>query len=199
MASKTELLNEALTRVGQEPVNNITDTTSPTARLGNRLFNDAVRELARMHPWNFLMKRATLTANTTGPIAEFTYSYNLPTDCVRLVRVNGAQDDYVEDIHKVVGRTVETDADSVKIEYVAYTDDTSKFDPLFQAALVVLLASKLASRIGKDPARSQALIQEFEQVLLPRAMHVDSNERKRRKMPPYRNSSWIQARSTYTG
>jgi hypothetical protein len=196
MASKTSILKQALLRCGQQGVNSIDDTTSPTAQVGKLIFEDTVREILRTHTWNSLMKRAVLTANAEAPLFEFAYSYTLPADFVRAVSVNGHEYNYDQPVWERVGDAIETDDSECNLKYVFYTDDVRKFDPLFQEALIVLLASKIAHRIG-DGSRSGALLQEYERVLLPRAITIDCKERKRRRRPSYRGNSWYDARWTY--
>lgn len=189
----------ALTRVGQQPVNSIDDTTDDTAQLGKRLYKDTVKEVLRSHEWNCCKTRAVLTQNTTGPDFGWTYSYTLPTECLNLISVNGYSSDtgYVEDLYEVEGRDVLTDADECKITYVQYTDNTTLFDALLTECIILLLASKLASRVGRNPGLSNALLQEYEQVKLKNAKRADGRERNKRKYNLADRSKWIEARTTY--
>lgn len=196
MADPTTILNLALTRAGQAPVLSIDDTSSDTAKLGKRLFPDTVKEVLRSHPWNCLTQRASLTPLTTAPIFGWAYSYPLPETCMYLSRVNGheSSESYVQDYYKVESGHILTDADVCNITYVGYTDDTSRFDPLLTESIIVLLASKLASRVGRDARLSLSLLQEYMDAKLPAAMKADAREQKLRRNEYWTESSWVRSR-----
>lgn len=194
--SKTQLANLALARIGENSIIDINDTTNDAARQCKLHLEPVVREVARRHKWNFLKKRAQLPANTTGPAFEWEYSYTQPTDCVRVVKVNGydSTSDYIQDLYEIEGRDILTNAEECKISYIAYTDDVTIFDPLFDRAVVTLLASYLASIIAGDLQKATTLRQEFEDITLPNAQIEDSKEEKPRRYSRIANSRWLQSR-----
>ena len=181
-------------RIGQNVINDIDDTSDPTARIAKVFYEDVVKEVLRSHPWNCLKRRAVLAKNTTGPDFGWENSFTMPTECHRLITVNGYDSDYVQDYYEIEGRDILTDAEECKITYVLYSEDTTKYDALLIQAIVTLLASRLASKIGKDDQLSQALLTEYTRVSLPRAQKVDGNEQKRRAYVPSAHSSWVKAR-----
>ena len=199
--SKTQILNLALARIGENRVIDIDDTTQDAARQGRLLYEPTAREVMRAHPWNCLAARQQLAANSPAPAFGWAYSYTLPTQCVRLIKVNGysTDDGYIQDLYKVEGRDILTDAENMFIEYVEYTDDVTKFDPLLDRAIVTLLASYLASIIPADDQLAVTLRQEYETIVMPRAQRIDGHERNARKYSLINNSSWLASRRIQPG
>lgn len=172
----------------------VDDDSDVRARSVKTLLEDVTKEVMRSHVWNCLKTRAVLAANTTGPDFGWDNSYTLPTECVRLVTVNGYDASFVQDWYEVESRDILTDATECKITYISYSEDTTKYDPLLLQATVVLLASRLASKIGKDDGLSQSLLEEYRRVALPLAQKVDGNEQKRRPFYGPAHSRWVAAR-----
>lgn len=178
---------------------NIDDSGEVRSRRVKVVFEPTVREIARTHRWNCLTARADLPRDTTAPLFEWTYQYELPTNCVRLLSLNGyeysnsIQDDYI-----IEGRKILTEADEAKITYVQYTDDVGAYDPLFTEALVVLLASKLATIFRQDENLGLSLKSEYLRDVLPRARRVDGNERKIQTNIQSKDSLWQKSRRTST-
>lgn len=193
MADVTQICNMALARIGQQPINDINDD-SPVARACLSLYEDTVREVARSHPWNCLKARADLAQNATAPEFGWAYAYTMPTDCVRVIDVNGYDPIYTPAIYEINGRDILTDDDECKMTYIRYNEDPTGFDSLLVRSIVTLLASYLAGRIAQDDARSMTLREEYERTTLRIARKVDANEQKRRRYPWHRDSEWVQAR-----
>lgn len=196
----TDICNEALAEIGQSVINDIDDTTNNTARSCKLLFEPTAREVMRSHPWNCLKARQQLAANAT-PAFGWDYSYTLPTQCVRLMTVNGYDNDTgnKEDFYEIEGRDILTDANECKITYIKYSDNTPIWDPLLRLAVVIRLASKLAHKISQDHELGFALLQTYEKQILRQAQKIDSNERKKAPYNPVKDSKWIAARSIQPG
>lgn len=198
MASKTDIANQALSRIGAKTIMDIDDTTSTSARVIKNVFEQSVREVGRFHEWNCLMARSDLAQLTEAPAFGFDYQYKLPTNCLKLVTVNGYLAGTVEDNYRVEGRNILTDAEECKITYVEYKEDTGDYDPLFIEALAVYLASKIATSIRQDEGMASQLKNEFYRIILPKARKTDGNERKVNRALPSGDSNWINSRSVST-
>jgi hypothetical protein len=194
MASKIDIANQALARIGAQTITDLEDTSSPTARIINNVFEQSVRELVRMHPWNCLKARQELAQLATPPSFEWDYQYQLPTDCVRLIKVNGMEPTDNESYFEVEGRKILMDDESCQITYIRYTEETGDYDPLFVEALVVYIASKIAISIRQDEQLSTAMLDMFQRRILPEARKVDGNENRRRRVATYKDSDWVRSR-----
>lgn len=193
--SATDICNLALARIGEEAIMDITDDSIKSARACNVAFEPVAREVARMGEWNCLKKRVALAQIAEAPAFEWEYQYQLPSDFISLVEVNGS--DYhgqAQDKWEIEGRVLLTDAETANIRYIAYVEDTAQWDSLFSNAVAVLLAARIAVLIRQDENLATALIREFESVALPRARMKDGNERRVRRFDPTLESRFIAAR-----
>jgi hypothetical protein len=198
MASKTDIANQALSRIGAKTIMDLDDTTSTSARVVKNVFEQSVREVGRFHDWNCLMERSNLAQLSTPPAFGWEYQYQLPTNCLKLCTVNGYEIGDNEDAYDVEGRKILTDSDECKITYVAYKEDTGEYDPLFVEALVVYIAAKIATSIRQDENLASQLKQEFYQYALPKARKKDGNEKRQRRIDIANDSDWIRSRVTST-
>src|SRR3990172_1318213 len=141
----TALCNDALGQIGQDFITAI-DDGSKAANLCARFFPELRDAVLRDHTWNCAMKRAALAQSATAPLFEWAYSYPLPADCLRVLRL-GTNDDVG---WKIEGRNLVTDESSVKILYIARVSDPNQWDSMLYQALSAYLASKLASALPHD-------------------------------------------------
>ena len=182
--SRTQIANQALSRLGARQISDIDDPNDPNAiRIAN-IYSVAFDEIARSHTWNCLTKRADLAASATAPAFGFEYAYPLPSDFIRLISLNGyTYSNQREDFYSIEGRSILTNASEAKIVYISRIESTqvNTLDALFVSAFVVLLASKLASLIKQDEQISQALLREYLNVALPQAMRVNATEKFKRQ------------------
>lgn len=193
MLSKTEIVNQALARVGAKTVMSIDDDTKGAAAARNA-WAATIDEVARSGEWNCLKKRAELARLADAPAFEWSYQYQLPVDLLALLEVNGVTwHGEPQDEWEIEGRVLLTDAEQALVRYVARVDDTAQWDALFTNAVVVLLAAKLAVPIRQDEQLMQALMQEYQRVLGNARMR-DGNERRAFRFDPTTRSRWVNAR-----
>lgn len=198
--STTDICNLALARVGAQSIMDIDDADSKGARACKNAFEATVREVSRARPWNALKARAALAELSTAPAFGWAKQFQLPTDFIRLLKLNGVDvtNDDPGDFFEIEGKQLLTDADTADIQYIAYKDDPNAYDPLMVDCVVVLLASKIAVPMRQDEAMAANLRQEYERVTLPRAGKTDGNERKGRRYDPCSESRFIAARRSST-
>jgi len=138
MASDVDIINSGLNLIG---ATNITSRTedSKAARVTNQRY-DFVRDgVFRAHPWHCLVKRQELAADTTDPVMEFSNAYQLPADCLRVLR-----DQYLDTIYRVEGRRIVTDESTIKIIYIARITDPNEYDALLMECISARLAADCA-------------------------------------------------------
>lgn len=96
MPSDVDICNQALSLIGHSPskVTSLsgTDTTSV---LCNLWFATTRDQLLQEHTWDFATKRAALVPNTTEPVFGYAYSYDLPSDFLRVVISSFEDEGYV--------------------------------------------------------------------------------------------------------
>lgn len=198
--SQTDICNLALQRVGAPAIMDILDTEDKNARACLLAFEATVREVSRERRWNCLRKRATLGQLDEAPAFEWAKQYQLPTDFISLVEVNGFDYHGQPQAHwEIEGRRLLTDEERADITYVAYVDDPVEWDALFSNAVVVLLASKLAARLRSDDLNvSRGLLDEYMRVALPKAGMRGGAEHRRTRYNPAEGSEFIRSRHIST-
>jgi hypothetical protein len=193
--SKTDIANQALGRIGAQSIMSLDDTGTKAAIEAKRIFEATVKEVGRSAPWACLQKRVELAALSAVPAFEWAKQYQLPTDFLGLVQLNGYYvNELTPDDYEIEGRVLLTDDDEAKIKYTAYKEETGDYDSLFTNAIVVMLAAKLAMPIAQNEQMAANFILEFERIVLPRAMRKNAGKRKRRAFNPAEGSRWLSAR-----
>jgi hypothetical protein len=155
MASDLGIVNSALIKLGVEIISALPGVTRQ-GLLANEQLSKIREELLYEHPWNFAMKRASLTATGTPAVFEFAYEYTLPGDCLRVWCTQ-----YEEDFYQVEGGKLYSNYSDVKIRYIANISDPTKFSPTFAELLSLKLAADLAFVLVQSNALKNTLLQEY--------------------------------------
>lgn len=102
-STSTDIANQALRRIGAATISDITSTTEKGALVANEFYADTVKEVSRAHPWNCLKRRATLKAFGKEPAFEWGYRYALPSDFLRMEKLNGVNAWEPQDFFEIEG------------------------------------------------------------------------------------------------
>ena len=86
MASKVDIANSALIKLGASRIASFSENT-PEARLMTDRYDNIRDSLLRSHPWNFAVKRSSLTRITTVPEYGYAYKYLIPSDSLRILNI----------------------------------------------------------------------------------------------------------------
>ncbi len=171
MPSPTDLCNDALAQIGAGIISDIDDGNRP-ATTCKRFYDTARDQTLRQHIWNFALNRFSLGQNTTGPVYEWTNSYSLPPDCLRVVRLGTGADEIP---FKVEGRNIVTDISPANLLYVRREDNLVVWDAIAYQAFSTMLASKLATAISHDSRMARNLYALYLDILSD-AQDVDGQE-----------------------
>ena len=200
MSNKTEVVNRALVKIGANTIAS-PDEASEQARKGLLVFETVAQNELRRQAWSFAKKRATLAplAVSTGG-DDFGVSFNLPSDCLRLVSLNGnwvftSIREITSDprpYYAIEGRTLQTNDSIAKIVYVGdVSDDTSLWDSTFVEAMACRLAAELVQTITKNMSLKQSLKEDYKEAL-KEAKRTNAIELPPQAIP---DDSWVLARS----
>lgn len=165
MTSVVGIINNALNIIGASNITAL-DENSKTARVMNQMFENVRDDVFRAHPWNCLIRRATLAQEVTAPAFDYAYQYALPTDpyCLRVLEFqNGAMTYPYENLvgmgnkpfFVIEGRKLLTDSGTARIKYVARITDPTQYD----AGLVSVLAARLAAETAYAITGSTSVVQ----------------------------------------
>jgi hypothetical protein len=106
-------------------------------------------------------------------------SYELPSTCLRLIRVIGDDRDIPENLFEIEQRQLllmdEFSDDLPIIQYISNDIPVSKWSSTFVEAVALLLASKICVKLTQDVALMASLVQRHE-MALGKARSKDSKE-----------------------
>lgn len=159
MTTQVGICNAALIKIGARTIMAL-DGTSKESRLCTERYDDIRDQVLRDHPWNFATKRATLAQLTETPDFGYTFQYQLPNDCLRVLKVNDNEEDYVIEERKIL-----TDTASVDLIYIARITDPNIYDASFINALSFRLAAELAYPITSSRSLAEDLTANYAAAL----------------------------------
>ncbi len=190
MSSKIEIINQALSSLGEPPIETISEDTKQ-ARAAVLIYDDKRDALMQEHLWNFAISRASLPVSMTTPEWGFDNAYQIPSDSLRIVSVEFQDDDSWE----VEGQTIVTDAEGpLNVKYISRVEDENQMTAQFRETLAALLAKELAEILVKTSTVKADLQQEYSDKLrIARSMDGAEADAYIRPIGP---DSWINGRIT---
>ena len=137
MASVVDICNKALSLIGQEAIVSLDDTT-PQAYACRTHWAGVRDEVLRGHPWNCATKRALLGRLVNAPAFEYSYYFQLPSDCLMVKELFPKQE------YEIESGLLLCNSPEASIKYIRSEDDSTKYDSQLSAAFSFLLAAELA-------------------------------------------------------
>ena len=162
-ANPTEVINLALSRLGQRPVTDIDSTTEPDALIMKGIYEGTVFEVLSIIPWNCAVTRASLVKNTAFTnLTNYAHAYDLPVNSIRILDIDGER----EIPYRIEGAHLFTDEGagdpvSINVRYIMKLTDTTLWDELLQESIVIRLAEKACMRITKNLEYTSYLQQQY--------------------------------------
>lgn len=160
MNTGTDLANAALSYLGEMRISNIDDPDSQPARTCKQFLADTIDEILRTHPWSCAIRLATLTEITADPDWGFERAFQLPSDMLRLLQVNGQPFGPSQQYYDIQGKLLLTNWDEAKIRFVQRID-VPEFDPLLAKAIALQLAVKICIPLSLNMTNMQLCSQQF--------------------------------------
>lgn len=155
-----QICNLALARLGDARITTLSDATAQ-AQYCSLFYAQTLEELQTEFDWQFCRKLASLTANATAPAFGYTRRFAVPTDFLRLIRLNGIDEDENFSKWEIVDGFIHTDlAAPAQIEYIANVTDSTKFPAVF----VEILSAKLAANLALPLTGSKELFSQMAEV-----------------------------------
>ncbi|MGE4503763.1 MAG: hypothetical protein AB7D51_00320 [Desulfovibrionaceae bacterium] len=187
--SVVEICNNALQDLGEDTITTLADTTR-AARLCNQRWPATRDAVLRAHPWNCAMARAELAAATERPTWKWDWSYQLPTDCLRVVGVVDSEERDVAQWEVQGGTLLCNEPAPINIAYVRRETDPRRYDPLLAEALAARMAATLAYPLTASTSLAQAHWEAYRERLLE-ARGVDAREGVPESVTP---TTWLSAK-----
>ena len=152
MASKTQVANRWLMKLGQGRTSNIETDSSPAAIAVNQVWDTVRDAVLQQYPWNFAIKRVNLPADVTAPSWGWGSAFSLPSDCLQLLEI---KDNVPYEIEG--GKILCDQADILYIRYIAKITDVALWPPVFVEVFAHEGAIETCVRITDDNALLQLL------------------------------------------
>jgi hypothetical protein len=159
VASILGICNAALTKLGQEPITDITDNNK-RAKLLNANYLRVKQKLLRRHPWSFAKKRVNLLAQVTTPLYEFSHEYLLPVDFIRLDKLQFNTYEHAIEGNKLLYNG----GDEINLVYICDADEAD-FDSLFEDLLAHTLADEICLSLTQNQQLKSDLRAELEYLI----------------------------------
>lgn len=172
-SSKVGIANLALVKIGGRNITSFNEN-SKEAKAILAVYDDIRDEVLGEHPWSFAQKRAGLAVLAiTIPMTEdgMTIAYAKPSDLIRISAVSDPKATYKFESYGILSNTA-----NLKIKYTYRNDDPTKYLSLFVSALATRLASAIAFSIVESKTIAANLLEEYEELRLPRAKSEDSQQ-----------------------
>lgn len=174
MASKTQIVNIALGRIGSsKQVANVDTERSREAILGRTLFDDDVLYVLRDFPWPWATSYVDLAlvdgSSTEMANKDWQYAYRCPSDCVfaRRIVVEGlGRNDPKPPPFKLgrdsQGRLIFTHEADATLEFTSTIAEPSEFDPMFVSQLAWKLGAGFAPSLSRIKGMAETCMQMYE-------------------------------------
>ncbi len=154
MLTKIDLCSMALLKLGEAPIQSLSDDTA-TAKLSRTLFEPVMDALLATHPWRFATTELNLTRNTDD-------NFLIPTDVLRILNVNG----------RITGNRILSDAKSVCVTAISRIS-VDKYPPYFISLAATRLAMEFCIPLLGDQNIFRMLVALYE-TELQTAKFIDS-------------------------
>ena len=185
MASVVSICNLALSNIGKDNINALTDAGAE-ARACSQFYDHTRDTLLQGYPWRFAGKTQAMAQIGNDKPGKWAFAYSRPNDClkVRWVRPQYEEgagrllpQDEAGFSHEVEGRVIYTDLPTAFLHYTSRLTDPSTFPPLFVDALSWHLAVRLAMPMTRDP-KIRADAWQVAQAMTGQAQMHDANEQR---------------------
>ena len=160
MATKLELISQAMLLIGESPVSDI-EADTRASLIASNLYDLVYNDALSASEWNFATKRFELSKLEEVPINEYKYQYQLPSDLVRVLTINEGQGSNGFEIN---GDRLYSNDPKVILEYI-YRVPEVFLPPYFAMYVVYALAKIFAIPVTQNVKTLEAFTTLAEQQL----------------------------------
>ena len=166
VTSSISLSSNALLLLGHEPIASFTDGTTG-ATIAANLYKDSYLNLISSFPWGFATKKASLVRMTESPLNEYQYAYQIPTDCMYVLKTTST-------IYRIFESTIYTNEATLSITYI-FSISEDRLPPYFIKACEFYLAAQFAIPLTGDLDKASYYDKKAEKELR-KAKYLDSTQ-----------------------
>jgi len=196
--TKVQICNMALTHIGiKQLISAITDDNEEAA-MCNLHYDSALETALHEADWGFARRRYTLVAEAGTPPDPWSYQYQWPTNCIRVLRID---DELLR--RRVESRPqyrFETNGSGARIIYTNWADAVVIYtynetdDQIYTPAFSYYLSWVLAARIAGPLTSSEKLADRTEKRAMMELERAVAKDYEREEEGPELEASWIDAR-----
>jgi hypothetical protein len=187
MASRLDIYNQALLRLGERRLATLADNR-PERRSLDAVWADTLAYMIEAGMWNFASRTEELQASeTVVPTFGYTYAFEKPEDYVRIVAIADNEllgptlDDFLEE-----GDYFYAWQEPLYLQYISndtsYGADPGKWTASFSRAFTLELAYRIAPQIGASTELQKHLYEEKDRCL-KNAKTKDAVNQSMRRLP----------------
>lgn len=197
--SDVGIANSALSKIGAGAIIALTDDTPAGRAVLARYAAVRDAELTR-HVWRFSIKRTSLAALSSTPVFGYTYEYQLPDDCLRVLVAGQSSpgldtSEYRDGTdtldYTIEGRKILTEYGApLYLRYVYRAEDPTQFDNAFAETFAARLAYELVTALSDSTSRKEMAWADYQSALRD-AVRSNALQQPAQSLP---DDSWIAVR-----
>lgn len=153
MATDISMCSNALILLGEEPIQSLDDDAAAA-----NLYASTYDHVLGFHPWSFSLKSQELSRNASSDIEGWTYSYNLPSDMIRLWQTEPNND------YTIVGNSLYSNESKIVATYIRRPPETD-LPAYFVKMMEYKLASDFAISVTEDDNKNQLFERKYLKAL----------------------------------
>ncbi len=158
MTDKVAIVNSALVQLGANTIASFEDKSLEATAAGAK-WDIARRDLLRLHPWNFAIKRRELAENVTAPVYDYERAYTIPSECLKVLQV------FEDSDYKLERRSILTDKRTCKIKYIFDNEEIAEWDATFVNLMMARMAYELAYTLPRSRPMIDTMYQLYREQL----------------------------------
>lgn len=177
MASKIDLVSNALILIGDTPINSLTGGTR-REQVASNLYDNIVKFELSKHRWGFARKKAQLSLTTDTPVDEWNSIYQLPTDNLVLIKIvpRTPYQIYGDKLYANVSGKVTCDyiADVAESEWPEYFSKMIEYALARDFATSIRDSSTVADRMAQEYINASRMARAIDSQQHPQQSIVDA-------------------------
>lgn len=163
--SKVGIFNLALIKLDITIFLTDPDEDVHDAKVLSQAWEEALHTVLELGEWRCARKRASLARLEDAPEWGYSYEYQLPNDCIKVIDTNmGTTYAWEIEAGKILTDYGGDADEKIHITYIYYLTDPTEFNPLFAEAVATRLACITCTALTSGQNKNQ-LDQEFAAIL----------------------------------
>ena len=166
------LCSRALIKIGAGSITSFNDGTAE-AEVADALYGSTRDALLSGNSWSFATTQATLALLADPPLGDYGFAHALPADFLRAPSA-GSPGRGRGLGYRIVGTTLQSDADQVTLTYV-YRPPETAFPPFFDQVVIARLAAEFCLPLTENSSRAEVLAK-LAEMEFRRARLIDNQQ-----------------------